>query len=66
MDIDDDIELIATNDGLVWLYLEDTQEFVLTEFRLIEEEQNAFYRKRNKHSQSNIIQDGKQMESSRC
>lgn len=38
MDFDNDIELIATNDGLVWMYLEDTQEFILTEFRLIEEE----------------------------
>lgn len=38
MNFDDEIELIATNDGLVWLYLEDTKEFVLTEFKLIEEE----------------------------
>lgn len=38
MDFNDELELIATNDGLVWMYLEDTQEFILTEFRLVEDE----------------------------
>lgn len=37
MEFNDELELIATPDGLVWLYDEDTKEFTLTEFRLVEE-----------------------------
>lgn len=38
MEFKDELELIATPDGLVWLYDEDAREFTLTEFILVEEE----------------------------
>ena len=38
MNIDDDIELIVTPDGFVWMYIPETEEFLKTEFIVKDDE----------------------------
>lgn len=35
-----DLEYIATADGIIWMYIPEAEEFIKTDFKLVEEDDN--------------------------